>query len=167
MIESIKVKNLLSFDSEGIDLELKALNVLIGPNGSGKSNFIEVISLLQAAPNALATPVKKAGGVTDWLRKDSPDKSAQVEVVVKYPNGSKSLLHRFEFTSEGNRFSLIDEKIENEAPTAGNSRAFFFYKYENNHPVLSVQQGSRHDTQGNKRTLKRKDIDPEQSILSQ
>jgi len=167
VIESIKVKNLLSFDSVGIDLNLKPLNVLIGPNGSGKSNFIEILSLLQAAPSALAKPVKKAGGVSDWLRKDCPDNPAQVEVLVKYPNGPKSLRHRFEFTSEGNRFSLIDERIENEAPTPGNSSAFFFYKYENNHPVLSVQQGIGHNKQGRNRPLKREDVDPEQSILSQ
>ncbi|MDX8404679.1 MAG: AAA family ATPase [Mariprofundus sp.] len=167
MIESIKVKSLLSFDSEGISLDLKPLNVLIGPNGAGKSNFIEVISLLQAAPSALATPVKKTGGVTDWLRKDSPDKSAQVEVVVRYPNGPKSLRHRFEFTSEANRFSLIDERIENEVPIPKNSSVFFFYKYENNHPVLSVQQGETHNNQGRRRPLKREDVDPEQSILSQ
>jgi len=165
MIKSIKVQNLLSFDSEGIDLELKPLNVLIGPNGSGKSNFIEVLSLLQAAPSALAEPVRRGGGVTDWLRKDCPGTPAHVEVIVDYPHGPRKLLHSFDFASEGGRFSLLDERIENDSPTSGNNRPFFFYKYENNHPVLNVK--GRNGGNGSARRLKREDVDPEQSILSQ
>jgi len=165
MIKSIKVNNLLSFDSEGIDLELKPLNVLIGPNGAGKSNFIEVISLLQAAPVALSAPVRRGGGVADWLRKGSNETSARVDVVVDYCHGAKSLRHRFEFASEASRFTLIDESIENKSAVKGNSSVFFFYKYENNHPVLSVQ--GKLGKPDSSRTLKREDVDPEQSILSQ
>ncbi len=161
MIESIKIKNILSFDSDGVDLKLKPLNVLIGPNGVGKSNFIDVISLLQAAPKDLAEIVRTGGGVIDWLRKDDPAAQAKVEVLVDYSYGPKNLRHNFAFTSENKRFSLVDERIENDSPLPKNKQAFFFYKYENNHPVLSV-----HGEEG-KRKLKREDVDPEQSILSQ
>jgi len=161
MIKSIKIKNLLSFDSVGVNVELKSLNVLIGPNGVGKSNFIDVVSLLQAAPKALAEIVRTGGGVIDWLRKDQPAAQAKVEVLVDYSFGPKNLRHNFAFTSENKRFFLVDERIENDSPISRNKQAFFFYKYENNHPVLSV-----HGEEG-KRKLKREDIDPEQSILSQ
>ncbi|MFO5439050.1 MAG: AAA family ATPase, partial [Dolichospermum sp.] len=45
-----KLQNFLSYGSEGEEIELQPLNVLIGPNGSGKSNLIEAIGLLQATP---------------------------------------------------------------------------------------------------------------------
>ncbi|MDX1992415.1 MAG: AAA family ATPase [bacterium] len=44
MIERIKLKNFRSI--QGLDLELKSLNVLIGRNGSGKSNFLSFFHLL-------------------------------------------------------------------------------------------------------------------------
>lgn len=70
MIKSIKLKNLLSFGDPGLDLELKPLNVLIGPNGSGKSNLIDAISLLQAAPREIAEPIRRGGGIGEWINKD-------------------------------------------------------------------------------------------------
>lgn len=69
MIKSIKLRNLLSFGDPGLDLELKPLNVLIGPNGSGKSNLIDAISLLQAAPRDIAEPIRRGGGIGEWLNK--------------------------------------------------------------------------------------------------
>jgi predicted ATPase len=47
-IQSLHLKNLLSYGSEGVELELEPLNVFIDLNASGKSNLIEAISLLQA-----------------------------------------------------------------------------------------------------------------------
>lgn len=58
LLKSIRLKNILSFNQEGIKLKLENLNVLIGANGSGKSNFIEAISLLQTAPTYLASVVR-------------------------------------------------------------------------------------------------------------
>jgi len=34
---------------------MEPLNVLIGPNGSGKSNFLNVVGLLKAALDVVAT----------------------------------------------------------------------------------------------------------------
>jgi AAA15 family ATPase/GTPase len=66
LIKSLGIRNLLSFGPDMEPLPLTQLNVLIGPNGSGKSNFLEAISLLQAAPKDLSAPVKEIGGVRDW-----------------------------------------------------------------------------------------------------
>ena len=63
-LQSLLVRNLLSFGEEPTTVELEHLNVLIGPNGSGKSNFIEVLGLLQNAPKELATALV-------WMRRSS------------------------------------------------------------------------------------------------
>ena len=52
-LRRIRATNLLSFGTEGIDLELSALNVLIGPNGSGK---IEPVGGHQAAASRSPRP---------------------------------------------------------------------------------------------------------------
>ncbi|MBN1566038.1 MAG: AAA family ATPase [Anaerolineae bacterium] len=51
-----------------LDLELRALNVLIGANGAGKSNFIQVFSLLNAMiDERLQNFVARAGGANNLL----------------------------------------------------------------------------------------------------
>ena len=68
-LKSIWLENILSFDQNGMELELKPLNVLIGPNASGKSNLIEAIGLLAAAPRDWTTPIIQGGGATEWIWK--------------------------------------------------------------------------------------------------
>jgi len=68
-INSIGLFNILSFGSEGQEIELQPLNVLIGPNASGKSNFIEAFRLLQALPTNPARVIRDGGGVEEWLWK--------------------------------------------------------------------------------------------------
>jgi predicted ATPase len=64
-IKRLALKKILSFNDA--EVELGQLNVLIGPNAVGKSNLIEVLGLLQAAPNSLATAFLRGGGVKQWL----------------------------------------------------------------------------------------------------
>jgi predicted ATPase len=80
LLHSIRLKNLLSFGSEGVELELEPLNVLIGPNASGKSNFIDAISLLAAAPRNLQAPVREGGGAENWLWKGAEWQPARIDV---------------------------------------------------------------------------------------
>ena len=68
-LSTLQVRNLLSFGEQGVEVELGPLNVLIGPNGSGKSNLIEVIGLLNSAPEELAEPFRETGGVAEWIWK--------------------------------------------------------------------------------------------------
>ena len=159
-IKSIKLSNILSFGG-GAEIPLGPLNVLIGPNGSGKSNLIEAISLLQAAPRELADPVRKGGGVHEWLWKgDKKTPIAEMEVVVSHPPGwRQGLRYVLSFTENGQHFELVDERLENETPDPGKTRPCFFYKYEHGQPVINVKEKERH--------LKREDVDPQQSILSQ
>ncbi len=161
LIHQIKIQNLLSFDEKGIDLPLKNLNVLIGSNGSGKSNFIEAISLLQSAPTLLARPVRDSGGIAVWLHKGTQFPVAKIEVKTDIKNKKNAIpvKHSLSFGAVGNKFDLQDERIEDEKPSGMEKEPYFYYKYQNNHPVLNVN--------GVKRTIERIDVDPEQSILSQ
>ena len=60
LIQSLKLRNLLSYGPEGVEIELLPLNVLIGPNASGKSNLVEAIGLLAAAPRDLTVPAHES-----------------------------------------------------------------------------------------------------------
>jgi predicted ATPase len=83
-LSKLKIQNLLSFGERGVEVDLRPLNVLIGPNGSGKTNLIEVIGLLNSAPEEeLAEPFRDTGGVAEWIWKGGPKgATAAVEATV-------------------------------------------------------------------------------------
>jgi len=175
LIKSLRIQNLLSFGTDAAEQVLDRLNVLIGPNGSGKSNFLEAISLLQAAPKDLSAPVKEIGGVREWLWKGTPRPTATLEAVVNYPRGKMPLRHTLSFTEHGQRFELVDERIENEEPFVGQSDAYFYYRFSRGHPMLNEQRAGYPQDGGDapdgqkirRRNLKRENVSPEQSVLSQ
>lgn len=161
LIRNLKVSGLLSFGPKGIDLPLKPLNVLIGPNGSGKSNLLEVLALLRSAPTNLPAPVKEMGGVREWLWKGrQPASEARLDVTVDYPQ-RRALRHVLAIGDHGGRFEVLDERIEYERPNQGKSEPYFFYRFQQGNPVLNESD----DEIG--RRLKRENVLPEQSILSQ
>lgn len=59
LLRTLHLENILSFGPDGVDLEMRPLNVLIGPNASGKSNLIEIIGLL----------ADEGSKMRDWLEK--------------------------------------------------------------------------------------------------
>jgi len=168
LLKSIQIQNLLSYGPDTEPLELRSLNVLIGPNGSGKSNFLEAIGLLKAAPENLAAPVKESGGVREWLHQSSSagklaNTEAKIEVVVDTPNSATDLRHTIWFTEHGQRFEVIDETVAYKTTQPGDKEPYFYYKFQRGHPVLNEFTGDREQ----KRQLRREEILPEQSILSQ
>lgn len=167
LLHSLKMNNLLSFGPFSNAVKLKMLNVLIGPNASGKSNFLEGISLLQAAPKSLVSVIREGGGVSDWLWKGAGKKpKAHLEALIDNPyKDNQRLRYSFTFVESNNRFQLIDEQIENEVALPGETESHFYYRYEHGHPVLNVR--AKEGGQAFRRKLRREDIDPEQSILSQ
>ena len=161
LIQNVKVSGLLSFGPKGIDLPLKALNVLIGPNGSGKSNLLEVLALLRSAPTNLPSPVKEMGGVREWLWKgERPAKEASIDITVQYPHAQTPLRHVLHIGDDGGRFEVFDEKIEYAKPRPGKLKPHFFYRFDQGNPALEEVDGAE-------RRLKRETVRPEQSILSQ
>jgi len=161
LIRSLQLTNFLSFGPEADGIDLSPLNVVIGPNGSGKSNLIEAIGLLQSAPRELAAPVREGGGVRDWLWKgsDNGTPTASLEAVIDYPQGKMPLRYGLSFTEVAQRFELTDERIENYKPYPGHDQPYFYFSYEHGRPILNVAQ--------ERRELRREEMHPEQSILSQ
>ncbi|HEX3557414.1 MAG TPA: AAA family ATPase [Thermoanaerobaculia bacterium] len=119
LLRSIRLKNLLSYGSEGETLELEPLNVLIGPNASGKSNLIDAISVLAATPRNLLTPFRQAGSsFQDWLWKGVPETpTAEIETRLDYVEiggVTSPLFYRLAFTVSDSRLRIVQEELEEE-----------------------------------------------------
>ncbi|OHB66774.1 MAG: chromosome segregation protein SMC [Planctomycetes bacterium RBG_13_63_9] len=176
LLHTLRLANFLSYGPEGTEIELEPLNVLIGPNGSGKSNLIEAIGLLKAAPGDLSAPIRSGGGMREWLWKGSGKANPsplEVNATVSYDKGVMPLRYRLQLAPNAEQVLVWDEAIENEAPQSpSHDDVYFFYRYQNGHPVLNVSEqypgsSSLGGSRGHQRQLRREDIDPRQSILSQ
>ena len=132
-IQSIRLENILSFGPDMAELPLEPLNVLIGPNASGKSNLIEALSLLQAAPQDLQEPIRRGGGVRDWLWKGVPvAPTATVEVTIEYPSAVfEPRRYRLSFNADVlNQFAIVDEVVEDTKPGPDGEAPDFYYRYK-------------------------------------
>lgn len=170
LIKSLEISNLLSYGEQAGVVDLGNLNILIGPNGSGKSNFLEAISLLQAAPEQLTRPIRDGGGIPDWLHKSGasgPAKDARIEAVVSNPKGAKNFRYGLAFNEVGGRFEVRDEYLENEKADKGKPQPYFFYRWNEGRPVLNTTALGGLLGGSSERKLLRESIKPEQSILSQ
>lgn len=204
-IKKLRLQNFLSYNSEGQEIELQPLNVLIGPNGSGKSNLIEALGILKATPTDLPSPIRQGGGINNFIWKGNKEASiANIEAIVNYPKGSQNLRYQISLTANNHRVELVDEAVEDEQSYPGEDDVYFYYRYQKGHPVLnfngstnaSIKEESRKrrvkkaplQIGGQKpvkalpkdlpkdllkalsvreKLLKREDLSPDQSILSQ
>lgn len=172
-LNQLKLKNFLSYGSEEATVDLEPLNVIIGPNASGKSNLLEALSLFKALPNDLGVPIRQGGGVDEWLWKGAEaTPTAELEAVVDYPDGVMPLRYKLQFTMAGQRLELTDEAVESEHPSNEHQDdVYFFYRFQQGRPVINVrsvpetQPGTDRGRQ--QRMLKREDLKPDQSVLSQ
>ncbi|MBD2345822.1 AAA family ATPase [Anabaena subtropica] len=164
-IHKIRSRNFLSYGSEGEEIELQPLNVLIGPNTSGKSNLIEAIGILKATPTDLLVPFRQGGGVNEFLWKGS-DKNliATIEVILDYPQKPQNLHYQLSFTATGQRLLLVDELVEDEEKYPVEDDVYFYYRYQSGRPILNnvTKNGERL-----KAYINRDNLSLEQSILSQ
>lgn len=133
LIQEITLQGILSFGPETPPLEMRPLNVLIGANGSGKSNLIEAIGVLRSAPKNLAEPVRRGGGVEEWIWKGfqrGEDASAIIDAKVLSKDHNIPLLrHAIRFTESGFRFRLTKEQIENCGIEPDFSQQALIHKY--------------------------------------
>jgi predicted ATPase len=168
LLREIRPKNLLSFGSDTVPLLLENLNVFIGPNGAGKSNLIEALALMRATPVPSQTTsnadvrgvVRRGGGAKEWIWKGADGQPASVELVVNNPKGKQPLRHIFAFRGDEQGFRLHDERVENETPYSNQDEAYFYYHFQDGHPVVNTA------LQG-KRKLAQETVNLEFSILSQ
>ena len=182
-LSKLRVQNLLSFGAKGVEVNLTPLNVLIGPNGSGKSNLIEVVGLLNSAPEDLAEPFRETGGVAEWIWKGgSKAPTAVIEATVNVSQKAKrasftlpsrrrsgtrppscaALSYRLEFRPSNYQLEIVDERIQAESlPRASvwQPSPEVFFAYENGRPVLNVR--------GKRQMLRPEEINPQKSVLSQ
>ena len=165
LIQTIRLKNILSFGPDTPELPLEPLNVLIGPNASGKSNMIEAMSLLEAAPDDLQMTIRESGGIRDWLWKGTPKTpTATVEVTLEDPGASMALRYRMSFTETGGRFELRDEVIQRERVT---TRYDSYYQYRDGNPVINRKMDDDSSTKRSLRRVRPESLKLNQSILSQ
>lgn len=168
-IRTIRLQNILSYGPDSAEIALEPLNVLIGPNASGKSNLIDALSILQAAPRDLPEPIRRGGGTPEWLWKGLDHRApATLEVTVDNEITLHHLRYRLEFADIRARFQLWDEVIEDEQPRCTNQAPTVYYRYAQGYPVL-IHRPQSGPQIGDlvSRQLGRKELDPEQSILSQ
>lgn len=154
LIHTIKLQNLLSYGSKSQEIELHALNVIIGANTSGKSNLIEAFNILKATPADLMTPIRKGGGISDFLWKGVNIPIALIEVVVPHQIFPIfNLKYRLCFTEIGQRTEVVEEIISKEHPGMSNEKDY--YSYQNGQVAFNGE------------TLSKSEISSNQSILSQ
>ena len=175
-IRTLRLKNFLSYGSDGEEIELQPLNVLIGPNASGKSNLIDAVGILQSTPNDINTPFRQGGGIGEWLWKGEKNSNniptATIEAIVDYPEESIPLRYQISFTMVGQKLEIVDEAVENAEKLGPSYKdVYFFYRYRNGNPVLNIrkvsEEGTSTYTNRGERHLSRDDINPSQSVLSQ
>ena len=139
LIRHIRQTNLLSFGPDSGGLELKRLNVLIGPNGSGKSNLLEGLDVLRSAPRDLVAPIREGGGIRDWIWRGKPEGTAHIEAIVENPQGPQALRYRLGFAERGQRFELIEERIENEQSDEGHEEPYIYYNQKGGRAFLTFK----------------------------
>ena len=167
-IHRIKLENILSFGPEAQELELRPLNVLIGPNGSGKSNLIEVIGLLRAAPNDIMAPIREGGGGDNWMwRGERRVTQARVEVDIlpSFMRSKKLLRYSLAFGPFIPAMPNLREEIGEVGDTQrGENGSERYLERRNRRVTLTYRDKSGERSQ---RKLDPKDIEADQSILSQ
>jgi len=117
LIHRLKIQDFLSYGSEGVDIDLQPLNVLIGPNASGKSNLIEAFGVLRATPTDLPAYFRERGGVSEYVRRGPVSSGrATIETWVDYRYFTADLLrHRLGFSGAGHRVTVMREVIHAQA----------------------------------------------------
>src|SRR5215208_3277154 len=173
LIQTLRMQNILSYGDQSHEIGLEPLNVIIGPNAAGKSNLIEIIGLLGATPKDLIAPIRKGGGISEWLWKGAKSTPiADIEATIFYREGFVPLRYRLQFTMVGQRLEIVDEVVEDEhRRNFAEADVFFYYRYQHGRPVLSIRTTTEDSNStkigATKRMLRREDLSLDQSVLSQ
>jgi predicted ATPase len=127
LIKRLSLKKILSFTDA--EVELRPLNVLIGANAAGKSNFIEAISLLQAAPTNISAAILRGGGVRQWcwLGDKVPSPVATIRCELEVPEQVK---YEIEFSESAQGFVILTEKLAQSTPDADWSGIYVARAYQ-------------------------------------
>ena len=145
LLNSLHLKNMLSFKDTRIDLE--PLNVLIGPNASGKSNLIETIAVLQAVPDDLAGFFRRNGPILDWIWKgdaaeEQRSRVAEITAVLENPEGTheedQQLTYNLQLAENNERLQVVGERLKNIRPRYSyQPRPYYYFSVENGYGRIS------------------------------
>lgn len=164
-LRQIALSNLLSFGPDMEPLVLEDLNILIGPNGAGKSNLIEAVALMRAATGDIRSVVRRGGGVGEWIWKGGKGSPATLDFVMDNPMGRQPMRHVLSFREGAQGFRIEDERIENETADRGENEPYFFYRFNQGHPVVNtIKEKGRslaYETVGSERSILAQRRDPE------
>jgi predicted ATPase len=167
LIHRLKLTNFLSYGSEGVEIELQPLNVLIGANASGKSNLIEALGVLRAMPTDLAAYFRERGGVSEYIHQHehAEHRVATVDAWVDYGDRSAeaTIRHHLSFAQRAQRLEVIGERTR-----------FASGVYEENDPLyefagdnLAIRVSGAPNNASPWMNLELHDLKLDQSILSQ
>lgn len=159
-LRRIALSNLLSFGPEMEPLDLENLNILIGPNGAGKSNLIEAVSLMRAAPGDIRSIVRHGGGAGEWIWKGGKGLPATIDFVMDNPHSRHPLRHVLSFREDAQGFRLEDERIENETTYGSENEPYFYYRFNQGHPMVNTIKEKG-------KSLASETVDADRSILAQ
>jgi predicted ATPase len=159
-LKRITLSNLLSFGPDMEPLDLEDLNILIGANGAGKSNLIEAVSLMRAAPEDIRNIVRRGGGVAEWIWKGGKGSPAAIDFVMDNPQGRQPLRHVLSFREDAMLFRIEDERIENERAYGNENEPYFYYRFNQGHPMVNTIREKG-------RSLAHETVDFDRSILAQ
>jgi predicted ATPase len=160
-MRSIHLRNLLSFGSAGMDLELRNLNVLVGPNGSGKSNLLEAIALLRGSVSEFTKVFERGGGPGEYVWKGALQGSASVAATFELPKRWLPLRHHIAFKTSEQRWVVSEEHVGNTPATGGATQPVFFYRLDGGRALISKKSASP------RRPLTSDSVDFSKSILAQ
>jgi predicted ATPase len=161
LIKQLSVQRFLSFDHNGIDVEMRDLNVLIGPNGSGKSNFLEVLAVLQGSPKSFGARMKQLGPLRDWAWRATQASGPSSITTQLFDAKSRSeLAHVILFDLENESCTIISESVLSPETNPTGNRAPYVYK-------LEVGEYTLWDSQGKSETFPAQNLERGESILSQ
>jgi len=155
LFERLKVSGFLSFGAEGIDLELRPLNVLIGANGSGKSNLIEAFGVIKGAARHLTEGLNREGLAKEWLHKGKGE--ARFEAWVRADGPGPVLRHELVLLEQKGRLELGEERILDggEGPV---------YDFREGNALLRNGRGIRADRVSREESVLTRLIDPENFV---
>jgi predicted ATPase len=124
LLQSITLRNILSFGPDTPKLELRALNVLIGPNGSGKSNLLASVDLLKRTADSLDLGLS-AG--EDFIWKGAVGRPATLQAVSRPAFGELIVIHRLEIQEVAPITFQLGENISQWTPPGGIPPLFPFF----------------------------------------
>jgi predicted ATPase len=173
LLQSLELKNFLSYGPEGVKLDLLPLNILIGPNGSGKSNFIQAIDLLHACPFNLEKSLRVSDETGHWTWKGKGLGKFIFEIIasVKNQQSNYSLCHHLLISPEG-LFIIEEESIRLVTNGLSSQEPDNLYQYSLNRKIHTITEVKNSFPPGETAYREERNIDPREirfggSVLAQ